>query len=279
MSYHTEHDAEWSEAARLAAVRRTGALDVDMSNHYRGIISLAKHLTGAPLASLGLIDDRRLYLLCANFPSALGITEIRREDSLCQHVLPDEVPVMIEDLRTDPRTSANPFVLGPPFLRFWAGFPIISAEGHILGSLSVADFMPRRLEDITLDLMQDVALQVSHRLDLQSSRHDDLARRMALLLHSLNDHLPDMTVDLAYGFLMLCSGLYPDVEATEALIEAGLADAAAHQALTLSPLGMELRRALGLQTQRAAPRRAHTLTEEDMATYLAQITARPGEVA
>lgn len=93
----------------------------------------------------------------------------------------------------------------------------------------------------------------------------------------LNDHLPDMTVDLAYGFLMLCSGLYPDVEATESLIQAGLADASAHQALTLSPLGLDLRRALGLQTQRVATRRARALTQEDMATYLAQIAARHGD--
>ncbi|WP_380165058.1 SpoIIE family protein phosphatase [Jannaschia sp. R86511] len=143
------------DPARLDAVRATGlldALDVGSLDH---LTDLAATLLGAPLAFLTVVDDERSY-----WASCAGVTDGTRqntvEESFCQYVIADSAPFVVADASTHPRTRDNPSVRSMG-VRAWAGYPVMSADGHALGSFCVVDTVPREWEQAQLDTLRVLA--------------------------------------------------------------------------------------------------------------------------
>ncbi|MGV7563489.1 GAF domain-containing protein, partial [Mycobacterium kansasii] len=91
---------------------------------------LACRLCATPVALVSLVADDRQW-----FKARVGCPPCQTDlnSSVCAHALaaPDEVLVS-PDLTTDVRTLANPFVTGEPFIRFYAGAPLVSPDGQVL---------------------------------------------------------------------------------------------------------------------------------------------------
>jgi len=62
---------------------------------------------------------------------------------------------MVEDATRDARFAANPLVTGPLHVRFYAGVPLVDANGQPLGTLCVLDREPRRLRAREIRALQD----------------------------------------------------------------------------------------------------------------------------
>jgi two-component sensor histidine kinase/PAS domain-containing protein len=152
---------------RLAALDSFAILDTPAEPGFDDIVHLACRLCAAPVALVSLVaGDRQWFKARANFPPC----ETDLNSSVCAHALatPDQI-LTIPDLTADPRTSGNPLVTGEPFIRFYAGAPLVTSEGHAVGTLCVIDHNPRPdgLTDTQAEDLRSLARQVVHQLELR----------------------------------------------------------------------------------------------------------------
>ncbi|MEZ5317842.1 MAG: ATP-binding protein [Vicinamibacterales bacterium] len=159
------------EAARLAALRRYRILDTDPERQFDDLTMLASQICGTPIALITLIDADRQW-----FKSRVGVTETEtaRSIAFCDHAIRQPDVFVVTDALADARFSANPFVAGPAGFRFYAGAPIITDDGHALGTICVVDRIPRHLNDDQLRALEALRRQVLAQLELR--RHLDELR-------------------------------------------------------------------------------------------------------
>ena len=132
-----------SEAERLRALQRCQILDTLPEEAFGDITRLASQICQTPIALISLVDSKRQWFKSHH---GLDLTETPRELSFCAHALlsPHET-FLVPDTTADKRFADNDLVTGSPYLRFYAGTPLVTPSGHTLGTLCVLDRVPRRL--------------------------------------------------------------------------------------------------------------------------------------
>ena len=149
-----------NEASRIAALRAYDILDTAEEEIFNSITQSAAESCASPMAALSFIDTDRQW-----FKSAVGITakEVSRDASFCAHTVSKQELLMVEDTTQDARFRDNPYVLGPPHVRFYAGVPLLSSERLPIGTLCVFDTKPRYLtakQTETLSQLAEGAMRV-----------------------------------------------------------------------------------------------------------------------
>ncbi|MBR0653102.1 sensor domain-containing diguanylate cyclase [Roseomonas terrae] len=155
-----------NEAERLAALRSYDVLDTACEESFDGVAELARRLLNVPTALVTLLDaDRQWFKARAGFEA----TEGPRDTSFCGHAIlePAGATMVVPDATKDPRFAGNPFVTGETRLRFYAGVPLVNAEGHALGTLCVLDHEPRELSDADNATLRALARMVVTTLELR----------------------------------------------------------------------------------------------------------------
>lgn len=152
------------EAERLAALRRYEVLDTPPEPAFERIVRLASHVMGAPISLISLIDESRQWFKARR---GIDVPQTPRSMAFCAHaILGDEV-LVVPDARADRRFSDNPLVTGDPNIRFYAGAPLRTPEGHRLGTLCVIDRRPRAFDDEKRGLLADLSALVVDELELR----------------------------------------------------------------------------------------------------------------
>lgn len=128
------------EPERLRALAATRLLDSPPDAAFDAITRAAAHSLDVPIAWVTLLDVNRQW-----WKSCHGVTfgEAAREDSFCAYAILGEDLLVIPDALADTRFRDNPFVVGEPGIRFYAGAPLRTADGHSLGTLCIVDTEPR----------------------------------------------------------------------------------------------------------------------------------------
>jgi serine/threonine-protein kinase len=156
-----------NEEARLAALRRYRILDTDPEQGFDDLAFLASHVCGTPIALITLVDADRQW-----FKSKVGLSlqETARNISFCTHTILQSDPLLVRDALQDERFAASPLVHSAPHVRFYAGIPLITLDGHALGAMCVMDRVPRQLSPDQVSalaaLSRLVLLQLELRRDL-----------------------------------------------------------------------------------------------------------------
>ncbi len=131
------------ELDRLASLYRYNVLDTAPEGAFDDLTLLAAQICQTPIAIITLVDQNRQW-----FKSSIGvtITETARDVAFCAHTIlnKDEV-LQVKDTQADPRFADNPLVTSGPHVRFYAGAPLTTPDGHVLGALCVVDRAPREL--------------------------------------------------------------------------------------------------------------------------------------
>ncbi|MEH3144007.1 MAG: PAS domain S-box protein [Methylobacterium frigidaeris] len=128
------------DPARLTALEAHSILDTLPEQGFDDIVRLATRLCAVPVALVSLVAaDRQWFKARVGFPHC----ETDLDRSVCKFALPEPDLLIIPDLAADPRTATNPLVTDDPHIRFYAGAPLRTPEGHVLGSLCVIDTVPR----------------------------------------------------------------------------------------------------------------------------------------
>ncbi|NWK96938.1 histidine kinase [Sphingobium lactosutens] len=104
------------------------------------ITAFAAELCGAPIALVSIVEDVRQRFLAR---TGLDAEETPRDVSFCAHAMLGEQIFVVPDATCDPRFIDNGLVTGPPHIRFYAGAPLVGADGEPLGALCVIDTVPR----------------------------------------------------------------------------------------------------------------------------------------
>ncbi|HEY3841249.1 MAG TPA: sigma 54-interacting transcriptional regulator [Bryobacteraceae bacterium] len=152
------------EAERLEALRQFGILDSGPEVEYTAVAQLASQICSAPYAVISFVDSQRVWL-----KANVGISgvEIPREDAFCSHVISHGGLFVVNDATPDARFAGNPLVTGPPGVRFYAGIPLTTREGHALGALAVMDDVPRRLAENAAEALRELGVLLMSQLELR----------------------------------------------------------------------------------------------------------------
>lgn len=155
------------ETRRLAALASYNVLDSLPEQEYDDIVQLAAQLCEMPIALITLVDDHRQWFK-AN--QGLSIQQTPREQSFCAHNLNGLTgSLIVKDARLDDRFSHNPLVTDGPHIVFYAGVPLVDADGHTLGSLCVIDQQSRQLTPAQLSALERLARQAMSLLTLRKT--------------------------------------------------------------------------------------------------------------
>jgi GAF domain-containing protein len=232
-----------NEALRLKSVHRTGLMDSDHSERFDLYTALMRFISGYPVAYCGLIDETRQYFLSQNFPDCLNLPEVGRQGTLCQFAMLAPTPTIIPDMRAHEVMHRHPLVTGEPHFVAWAAFPLVTVEGHILGTLCAADYVARDLDAAQVDLMRRVAAELTYSIEVQVEHKEEAARRIGRVLTELAQEAGLSCIDAAASFLRVCEGVPASAGDRERLGESGLLEPATG---ALSAKGRALQSRFGL---------------------------------
>jgi diguanylate cyclase (GGDEF)-like protein len=195
------------EEERIARLLGYEILDTEDDQRLDRLTQLAAYLCDVPVAMISLVDRTRQW-----FKSVYGlpIQEIPREESFCAHAILDPEKIFIvPDASKDPRFATNPLVTDSPYIRFYAGVPLVTEDHLPLGTFCVVDFTPKELSEQQLETLRRLSriamdLIEVHRSNTKLSRLLHLEKEVySRLLRSSADLVTSApTFDEALNFLM-----------------------------------------------------------------------------
>ncbi len=152
------------EAERLDALMRFRVLDTPPEKAFDDLTWLASKVADTPIALVSLVDKGRQW-----FKSRQGLdaAETPREISFCGHAIHQSEPFIVCNALEDDRFCDNPLVISGPNIRFYAGFPLTTADGYKLGTLCVIDSKPQRLTLDQTEMLAVLARQTMSQLELR----------------------------------------------------------------------------------------------------------------
>lgn len=154
-----------NEPERLQALYEYEILDTLSEEEYDAITKIAAQLCNVPASLITFLDRDRQW-----FKSHLGvdIQQTPRAVSFCNYTIMDPGNVLVvPDMREDARFSQNPLVTGEPHAVFYAGAPLVTPDGYVLGSICLLDGKANDLTGEQRAALKGLAQQVVARLELQ----------------------------------------------------------------------------------------------------------------
>ena len=163
-------DADLREAARLQALDRFDILDTPREASFDRIVRLIRTVLDVPIAIVSVFDGhRQWYKAC----EGLATSEAARKDTFCRYTILQDSPLIVEDATKDPRFADNPHVRNDPHIRFYAGVPLRTADGHNIGSVCAIGHKPREFGPRETAILQDFADLAMDQLEMRQHASSD----------------------------------------------------------------------------------------------------------
>jgi sigma-B regulation protein RsbU (phosphoserine phosphatase) len=198
------------EAERLAALHSLRVLDSPPEPRFDRITRLLTHIFHVPIAYVSLIDTDRQW-----FKSRVGLCDVQtaRDVSFCGHAIYSDGAMIVPDATQDERFHDNPMVVGPPHIRFYAGYPLEGPEGQRIGTLCVVDRKPRTFSPQDEAVLRDLAQVVERELNLAEMVHvqSELLAAREQIVESQKRLLKELNQAAAYIRSLLPPPLAPPV--------------------------------------------------------------------
>lgn len=149
---------------RVAALRRLDVLDTAVEEPFEKIVTLVRTVLAVPMATVTLVDRDRQW-----FKARRGVdqSETPRAVSFCTHTIQQRDPLVIENVLDDPRFTDSPLVVGPPYVRSYAGVPLRTPDGYNIGALCAMDTRARRFSPADIAILSNFANIVCDELELR----------------------------------------------------------------------------------------------------------------
>lgn len=209
------------EQERLRDLQSYPIFDSTLDKELDELVKIASAICDTPISLLSIVDDKRQWFKINN---GLNVSETLREHSFCQHALhkPKEV-LVVDNPLDDHRFRKNPLVLNDPYIRFYAGAPLETIEGNVLGTLCVIDNKPRKISERQKSALQLIAKKVMDHLEMKKillAQGNQLEKK-DLKLHKLTNYAPgalfqlEMKKDGTMFFPFLSNGfskIHPELD-------------------------------------------------------------------
>lgn len=165
---HTSYPLPDDENARLSALEQYTAEPAGLSDALDRLTDIATALFDIDSAAVGLIDAHsEEFISCAG--ASYGRME--REETICTYAILDDRVTVIEDVAADPRFETNEG-LAAAGIRFYAGAPIVTPDGHAIGVFCVHDAEPRTFSERDRTLLVSLAAQAMDQMELRRQLQD-----------------------------------------------------------------------------------------------------------
>ena len=174
------HPVPENEEKRIEALREYKVLDTLPEQAYDDFNAIAAAIMNVPISLVVLVDEGRQWF---KSKIGLGVDETSREYAFCAHTIMSPDVMVINDATQDERFADNPLVTEDPRIRFYAGAPLISNLGFMVGTVCTIDRVPREITDQQKGALEALARQVMARLELRRSA-DQLAEVLGQLKSS-----------------------------------------------------------------------------------------------
>jgi signal transduction histidine kinase len=229
-----------NEAGRLAALQRYCVLDSVAEPAFDRLIHVVQHVLGVPTALVSLVDADRQWFKAR---AGLDATETPRDISFCGHAVYLRQLLLVPDATQDPRFADNPLVTGEPGLRFYVGAPLITSDGHALGTLCAIDYVARPAPSAgQLEVLCKLADAVVAALELRAAAQaleaqaqlSHLLGQLAAIAHHACDvetALTPMLAELCGYTGAVAAHVYLRAEGAEAFVSSGIWYLAPHAQL------------------------------------------------
>jgi hypothetical protein len=195
ISSHTTNAAISAEIDRLISLHHYEILDTPPDAAFDRIVALAAYFFKVPICLISLVDENRIW-----FKARYGLAaeQIPRIPGFCASVILSDQVYVVEHARTDPRTQDNPLVVGDLGLQFYAASPLITPDGHRLGTLNIIDVKPRSFDPAHAQMLQHFAGLVMDQMELRLA----VRKTTASLVHALTQAQQTDTLE---EFLTVCA--------------------------------------------------------------------------
>lgn len=212
---------DMNENIRLQELKNYKILDTEVDKELDEIVTIASAILDTPISLISLVDENRQWF---KSKKGLAVSETPREEAFCQHALhqPDEV-LVVNDVFNDERFRLNPLVLGDPNIRFYAGAPLQTPTGNVLGTLCIIDNKTRKISENQKKALQLLAKKVMDHLNTRKLLLDqkEIIETNAAKLKKLTDRAPGaifqlrITPDGKRNFSFMSKGIqniHPDLD-------------------------------------------------------------------
>jgi len=138
---------------RLATLHAMKILDTPPEERFDRITRVATKLFKTPISTITLVDSDREW-----FKSVCGLDQEEgdRAISFCGHAMLADDIFIIPDTLKDERFKDNPMVVGPPYIRFYAGVPILGPNETRIGTFCIKDKEPREMDIDEAQALKDL---------------------------------------------------------------------------------------------------------------------------
>ncbi len=157
------------ESSRQVAVDAYQILGTAAERSFDEFAELAAIACGTPMALVGFADDRTQWVKAQ---VGLPVKEVSLAQTFCRFVLETGQPLVVPDAAADGRFADLQMVAGPPGVRFYAGMPLLSPAGQVIGTLSVMDVRPRALDGAALGMLERLSHRVVDLMELRTRSRD-----------------------------------------------------------------------------------------------------------
>jgi GAF domain-containing protein len=175
MFYARDYPVPDNERSRLAEVKRHNILDTPPEKSFDNIVKLAVSIFDVEMSLVSIVSDDRQW-----FKSRVGFLsdEMPRRDAFCAHAILSNNVMIVPDALEDARFRNYQSVIGPPYIRFYAGAPLTTRSGANIGTLCLADTRSRDTFDLDdsaqlASLAKIVTIQMSKKINKLSTRSED----------------------------------------------------------------------------------------------------------
>ena len=162
------------EDQRLAALGRYEIMDTMPERAYDDLLAIAAGICGTPMGAISMIDSNRQWFKAQK---GLPVSETSRDVAFCAHAILGDDVFVVSDALADDRFHDNPLVTGNPNIRFYAGAPLITARGEVLGALCVIDDQPREISETQRQALVSLSRQAVSLLELRLA-HKELRNHL-----------------------------------------------------------------------------------------------------
>ena len=172
------------DEARLEALRRTSLLDTPPEETFDRLTRLATAVLHVPVALVSLVDGKRSFIksFCGLTGPLASSRQTPLSHSFCKHAVASSEPLLVSDARLDPLVKDNPSVSEFGVIAY-AGIPLITSEGHALGTFCVVHGEPHEWTEEEIGILRVLATSTIAEIEL---------RRLVGELHGLTDKLHDV---------------------------------------------------------------------------------------
>lgn len=142
------------EEKRLEALFSYNLMDTPAEKQYDAITKLACYICGTKMAAINLIDDHRLWMKAS---VGVDICELPKYLAFCKYTIQRHDLLEIPDTLLDDSVKNNALVTCADGIRYYAGIPLVTPEGYIIGAICVFDTKPNLLTDSQKEALQFLA--------------------------------------------------------------------------------------------------------------------------